>query len=87
MILISREAPFENGMVERSVGLVKTAFAAIRSKCREIPDEMALVWSAISRNLVPCVRSGLSPSQVMLGRSNTIDAPSNKHILPLTDIN
>ena len=52
-VLISREAPFENGTVERSVGLIKLAYHSIRRHPQTVTHEKAMTWAAISRNLTP----------------------------------
>ena len=85
MCLISRECPLGNGMVGRSVGLAKLEFRCIRNDCRTLSDDQCLVLATISRNLTTNMRSGLSPSQITLGRSNMIDRVEEKQVLAIND--
>lgn len=43
MILITRERPFENGMAERSVGLLKVSYRIPKQRCKELSDERLLI--------------------------------------------
>ena len=69
-----KEFSFGNGMADRSVGLVKTALMAIRIKCRDISDERATIRASTSRNLPPNGRIGLSPCQILSGRSYILES-------------
>ena len=85
--LINNECPYENGMVEPSVALIKRAFVVIKGRCANLTDGRALLWATMSRNLAPNFRSGLSPSYIMLGRSNLLDVMESKVFEQVTDEN
>ena len=58
------------------------AFRTIREKCETISDKRAMICAAISRNLSPSVKSGLSPSQIMIGRSDLLSSMETRAINP-----
>ena len=78
---VERECPFENGMAERSVGLIKTSFRILNLKCPELPDERLLVRDAISRNMIPNLKSGMSPAQIMIGRSDALAMIESRNLV------
>ena len=82
MLLIPRECPYENGMVERSVGLLKISYRILKQRCPALSDERLLLWSAMGRDLIPNTRRGMSPSQIMLGRSDATSMLESRNWLP-----
>ena len=72
MVLISRECPFKNGTVERSAGLIKTSYRILKQTSQGLSDERLLIWAAVSRNMIHNLKSGMSPAQIMLGRSDAL---------------
>lgn len=74
---VSREAAFGNDTVERSLCLVKVAYDAMIDGNKSVTHERAMIWESISRNLTINVNSGLSPSMLMLGRSDLLESLGN----------
>ena len=68
-------------MAERSVGLIKTSFRILNLKCPELPDERLLVRDAISRNMIPNLKSGMSPAQIMIGRSDALAMIESRNLV------
>ena len=61
----------ENGMIERSIHLLKVGFDKVRQCLPKIGIARAMTWACMAKNLVPMVRCALSPAKIMIGR-NTI---------------
>ena len=85
MILIARECPRENGIAERSVGIIKTTYRILKQRCGSVSDERLIIRAAMCRNLIPNTKSGLAPSQIMLGRSDVVSMMEGRNWLPIEE--
>ena len=87
MILIARERTHENGIVERSVWIIKTTYRILKQRCGSLSDERLIIWAAMCRNLIQNTKSGLAPSQIMLGRSDVVSMMEGRNWLPIEERN
>ena len=71
----------------RSVGIVKTTYRILKQRCATLSDERLIIWSSMCRNLAPNAKSGMSPSQIMLGRSDVISMMESRNWLPIEERN
>ena len=73
-VMHSIRTPHENGIAERAIALIKTGYATMKSVCPLLSPERLVTWSRMVKNLTPMLGSGLSPSEVMLGRNNVLES-------------
>ena len=76
--MTSAHSSHENGMVERSISLLKIGFGKIRHSMPKIGIVRAILWSCVAKNLIPMVSSGLSPAQIMIGRNTILETLTEK---------
>ena len=65
--------PFQGGIFERSVGMLKTAVEAIMKADSTLVWEDAVSLAVTGRNLSPLLECGLSPLTIMTGRHNVLN--------------
>ena len=73
-IMNSAKNPHENGIAERAIALIKTAYFPMKSACPTIPDSRLVAWGCMIKNLTPMLGAGVSPAQVMLGRNTLLES-------------
>ena len=76
-VMTSAKSQHENGLAERAISLIKTAFESMRKMCPELSNNRLVSWACMIKNLTPMLGSGVSPAQVMLGRNNLLESLEN----------
>ena len=66
--------PHEIGSVGSGIALAKIGFNSIRNMCPRLSLDRVGAWADLSTNMAPLNGRGLSPSQIMLGRSSPIES-------------
>ena len=76
------EAPFQGGLFERCIGVLKYASAAVKKADPNCTWGEAVTAACVGRNLSPMLESGYSPSEILLGRKDTLAHVSGHEFLP-----
>lgn len=76
------EAPFQGGLFERRIGVLKYASAAVKRADPACTWDEAVTAACVGRNLPPMLESGYSPSAILLGRKDTLAHVLDHEFLP-----
>ena len=76
------EAPFQGGLFERCIGVLKHAAAAVKRADMNCSWDEAVTATCIGRNLSPLLESGYSPSAILLGRKDLLSHVLEHEFLP-----